>query len=182
MLSSFLTYRGGARHHAGRSGSAPAERGDGDAVITAPAGEKKPNISTLRALSFMLTGHIRRVEQGSAAGAIARAARDSAGGHLQRAEEGRAASKAPRAELDGPTESAAFRPLPPRGRPQETFVITLHWMFPRAGTLASPAPARRVDAGDVPPPLPPKQRNRAGVSFLPGRATLSTAARASGTA
>ncbi|MEN3260445.1 hypothetical protein AAH678_17120 [Sodalis endosymbiont of Spalangia cameroni] len=67
-------------------------------------------------------------------------------------------------------------------RPQEAFATTLNWMFPRAGSVASPAPARRVNAGDVPPPLPPKQRNRAGVSARPGRATPTAAARASGAA
>lgn len=108
MLSSFLTYRGGARHHSAPSGSGPAERGGGDAVITAHAGEKKPHISTLRALSFMLTGHIWRVEQGSAAGA-------SAGGHFQRVAEGRAASEAPLAERGGQAERAAVRPWPPQG-------------------------------------------------------------------
>lgn len=32
------------------------------------------------------------------------------------------------------------------GRPQEAFATTLNWMFPRAGSVASPAPARRVNA------------------------------------
>lgn len=321
MLSSFLTYRGGARYHAAPSGSGTAERRGGDAVITVHAGEKKPHISRLRALSFMLTGHIRRVEQGSVASA-------SAGGHFQRVAEGRAASEAPLAERGGPTERAAVRPWSPQGKrsadapalpdrrmadgvrrrprlirqadadavpkgptpasasvcsaksgdiagrgtanvllakvasvagrsaslptqgtfcgdraatasaggtvlaaraislpahgdalsgrpmpsssnaafltrpvrfspavsggisppadalghPQEAFATTLNWMFPRAGSVASPAPARRVNAGDVPPPLPPKQRNRAGVTARPGRATPSAAARDSGAA
>ncbi|CAJ0994541.1 hypothetical protein NVIRENTERO_01466 [Sodalis praecaptivus] len=108
MLRSFLTYRGGARHHAIPSGSGSAERSGGDAIITAHAGEKKPQISTLRALSFMLSGHIRRVEQGSAASA-------SAGGHFQRVAEGRAASEAPLAERAGPAERAAVRPWSPQG-------------------------------------------------------------------
>ncbi len=71
-------------------------------------------------------------------------------------------------------------PAEAQGRPQEAFATTLNWMFPRAGSVASPAPARRVNAGDVPPPLPPKQRNRAGVSARPGRATPTAAARARG--
>lgn len=108
MLSSFLTYRGGARHHAAPSGTGPAERSGVDAVITAHAGEKKPQISTLRALSLMLSGHIRRVEQGSAASA-------SAGGHFQRVAEGRAASEASLAERAGPAERAAVRPWSPQG-------------------------------------------------------------------
>ncbi|MGL9722423.1 hypothetical protein [Sodalis sp. (in: enterobacteria)] len=73
-------------------------------------------------------------------------------------------------------------PAEAQGRPQEAFATTLNWMFPRAGSVASPAPARRVNASDVPPPLPPKQRNRAGVSARPGRATPTAAARASGAA